>query len=83
MLSGGVDLLDELLVFFPAGDFVNNLLGGSFSQLPGGSAVHTGIYPEVTNHFSTPTVIVNTQLEKAGMYRVYREGKLISESRPV
>ncbi|HJY64456.1 MAG TPA: hypothetical protein VJ455_09900 [Ignavibacteria bacterium] len=88
--GGGLGLLESLFSFLPGGNLLSTLFGGSIN-LPGGESVYShsqiinnneNIYPAPVNNNPAPVVIVNTQLEKAGMYRVYREGKMISESRP-
>lgn len=79
LFSGGGGIIDSFLGFLPGGDLISTLLGGSAPHLP---AAHSNMYPPAANYPSATTVIVNTQLERAGLYRVYREGKLISELRP-
>jgi len=90
IFSGGGGLIESLLGFLPGGEFLSTILGGSVHE-PGSGALnlyqpvnsHTeNFYPAPVNNIPAPVVIVNTQLEKAGMYRVYREGKMISEARP-
>jgi hypothetical protein len=68
-------IFETLLGFIPGGELLSSFIGSSPS--PGGS-----MYSQQPGGNPAPVVIVNTQLERAGMYRVYREGKLISEMRP-
>ena len=73
--SSGGGLFDALLGFIPGGELIGSIFAGSQS----GSGA---MYPQSSGSNPAPVVIVNTQLEKAGIYRIYREGKIMSEMRP-
>ena len=89
IFTGGGGILEGLLGLIPGGEIFGSLFGSLPHNPAGGElfnfpvpASEGSIYPPPMNTNPAPVVIVNTQLEKAGMYRVYREGKIISESRP-
>ena len=80
--GGGGGIISAIFGLIPGGEFISSIFGNSLASLQGNSGANQSMYPSIPNHIPATTVIVNTQLEKAGMYRVYREGKIISESRP-
>ena len=80
--GNGGGILSALFGLIPGGGLFSTLFGDSLSPLQGITGPGNLMYPALSNHVPAPVVIVNTQLEKAGMYRVYREGKIISEMRP-
>jgi hypothetical protein len=93
IFSGGGGFIEGLLGLLPGGEIFGSFFGSMPDNHPGveltpallnfSSPLAEGsIYPAAVNTNPAPVVIVNTQLEKAGMYKIYREGKIISESRP-
>jgi hypothetical protein len=81
MFSRGGNIFESLFGLLPGGGLLSALLGGSLAPAIPNAALHAGL-AHTQVQIPAPTVVVNTQLEKAGMYKVYREGKLVAETRP-